>query len=66
MSEIESQLSERRSAWSEMTPAQQMARIQRATLDVVDLARWRKQQARRQLAVRLAEQPHKVKEYDSL
>lgn len=52
MTEIESQLSERRRQWAEMAPAQQMQRIQTALLGTLDLARWRRMERRRRLATR--------------
>lgn len=66
MTEIESQLSERRRQWAEMAPAQQMQRVQRALIGTLDLARWRRMEARRRLAQRLAAQPKKVVGYDRL
>lgn len=66
MTEIESQLSSRRRQWAEMAPAQQMQRIQRALLGTLDLARWRRMEARRRQAARLAAQPKKVVRYERL
>lgn len=66
MTEIESQLSERRRQWAEMAPAQQMQRIQHALLGTLDLARWRRTERRRRLAAQVAAQPQKVVRYDPL
>lgn len=66
MTEIESQLSERRRQWAEMAPAQQMQRIQRALLGTLDLARWQRMERRRRRAAQVAAQPKKVVRYDPL
>jgi hypothetical protein len=49
-----------------MAAAQRMTRIQRALLGTLDLARWRRMEARRRNAARLAAQPAKVVEYARL
>lgn len=63
---LQSLISERRRQWAELPPAQRMHRIQTALIGVVDLARWRRQQARRRTAQRLAQQPAMPREYARL
>lgn len=66
MIEIESRLSERRRQWAELSPRQQMHRVQSAIVGTLDYARWRRQEARRRTAARLAQQPSVPREYARL
>lgn len=63
---LQSPISNRRRQWAELSPVQQMQRVQFALLDFQDYAIWRRQQARRRTAQRLAAQPRKEREYDRL
>lgn len=63
---LQSLLSERRRQWAEMAPHQRMTRIQTALLGTLDLARWKRQEARRRAAARLAQQPRREQEYARL
>lgn len=63
---LQSPISNRRRQWAELSPVQQMQRVQFALLDFQDYAIWRRQQARRRTAQRLAAQPRKEQEYDRL
>lgn len=63
---LQSLLSERRRQWAEMAPQQQMQSVQIALLDFQDHAIWRRQQARRRAAARLAAQPRREQEYARL
>lgn len=54
--EPQAMIAERRLAWTQLTPVQQMQRVQYALLDFQDHAIWRRQQARRQQAERLKRQ----------
>ena len=63
---LQSLLSDRQRQWEQMAAAQRMTRIQRALLGTLDLARWRRMEARRRNAARLAAQPAKVVEYARL
>jgi hypothetical protein len=59
-------IADRRRQWAEMAPAQRLDRIQTALIGTLDLARWRRQQARRRITQRLAAQPRKEQEYARL
>lgn len=59
-------IADRRRQWAELAPVQQMQRVQIALLDFQDYAIWRRQQARRRTAQRLAAQPRKEQEYARL
>lgn len=63
---LQSLLSERRRQWAQLPPDQQMQRVQIALLDFQDHAIWRRQQARRRTAQRLAQQPVTPREYARL
>lgn len=63
---LQSPISNRRRQWAELSPVQRLDRIQMALIGVVDLARWRRQQARRRTQQRLAAQPRKEQEYARL
>ena len=68
--EAQSVIAERRLAWTQLTPQQQMQRVQYALLDFQDHAIRRRQQARRRTEERLRSQrsqrPWQVREYDRL
>jgi hypothetical protein len=65
-----SQIADRRAQWAQLTPQQQMQRVQYALLDFQDHAIRRRQQARRRTEERLHQQrrrrPWQVREYDPL
>ena len=63
---LQSLLSDRQRQWEQMAAAQRMTRIQRALLGTLDLARWRRMEARRRRAQRLAAQPKRIQRYDPL
>lgn len=63
---LQSLIADRRRQWSELSAPQQMHRVQSAIVGTLDYARWRRQEARRRTAARLAQQPEKVVEYDRL
>ena len=63
---LQSLIADRRRQWAELSAPQQMQRIQTALLGTLDLARWRRQQARRRTAQRLAQQPSVPREYARL
>lgn len=63
MTDTERQIADRRRQWATLSAAQRMSRIQAALLDVIELSRWRKLEARQRTAARLKQQ-RKVKDYD--
>jgi len=63
---LQSPIDNRRRQWAELAPVQQMQRVQIALFDFQDYAIWRRQQARRRTAQRLAAQPRKEQEYARL
>lgn len=64
--DLQSLLADRSRRWVELTPAQQLQRIQAAIVGTLDHARWRRQEARRRTAQRLAAQPIRIQEYERL
>ena len=61
-----SQIADRRRQWAQLTPQQQIQRVQYALLDFQDHAIRRRQQARRQQAERLRIQRSRAREYAPL
>ncbi len=65
MTDTERQIADRRRQWATLSPAQRMSRIQAALLDVIELSRWRKLEARKRTAARRKQQ-RKVKGHASV
>jgi hypothetical protein len=61
-----SQIADRRRQWAQLTPQQQIQRVQYALLDFQDHAIRRRQQARQQQAERLRIQRSRAREYAPL
>lgn len=55
--QVQEQIENRRRQWAQLTPQQQMQRVQYALLDFQDYAVWRRMEARRRQAARLHAQP---------
>jgi hypothetical protein len=66
MSDVNAQIADRRRQWAQLTPQQQMQRVQFALLDFQNYVFLRRQQSRRRTAMRLAAQPTRVREYGRL
>ena len=60
---LQSLIAERRRQWAELSAPQQMRRVQAAIVGTLDYARWRRMEARRRTAQRLAAQPVRMQEY---
>ena len=66
MTNLQATLADRQRQWRQLSAQQQMRRVQSAIVGTLDYARWRRMEARRRRAQRLAAQPKRIQRYDPL